>query len=187
MISKTPPSIHDFAALATIAEHIRDARDAGDRKLVDAGKMTAATAADRLRVAAALAANWRRVVDRTARPEPTASPAELIGMLNQALPGAIARRDRAWAALVEGARQYRHYDSAELWALSDSIDVFGDEIRRGIRDYIRPWLNAESIAGGLAAMLWWQQRTGTGSIHWLVDASLALRAAGDAQPIGRAA
>lgn len=171
-----PPSIHDFAGLAAIAEHLRAGRAAGDRKLIEDGKMTEADAADRLRVATALAADWRRVAERTPRPTPAATQAELLAMLNQALPAAIARRDRAWKALIEGAPEYRRHEPAELWALSDAIDAFSDDVRRPIRDYVRPFLTAESIASGLASMLWWQQRTGTESIHWLVDASLALRA-----------
>lgn len=171
----TPPSIHDFAGLATIAEHLRDARAAGGRKQVESGRLTEADAADRLRVATALAADWRRVADRTPRPEPIASQAELIAMLQGALPNAIIRRDRAWTALIEGAPQYRRHESAELWALSDQIDAFSDEVRRDIEELVRPWLSAESVANGLAAMLWWQQRTGTESIHWLIEATMALR------------
>lgn len=187
MAGKTPPSIHDFAGIATIAEHLRDARATGDRRLVEDGKMTQAAADDRLRIASALAADWRRVADRAPRPQPTTTQAELLAMLNQALPAAITRRDRAWKALVEGAPEYRRYEPAELWALSDAIDAFSDEVRRAIQDYVRPWLTAESIACGLAAMLWWQQRTGTDSIHWLVDAAIALRPAATRKGEGRLA
>lgn len=182
-----PPSIHDFAGIATIAEHLRDARASGDRKQVESGRMTEAAAGDRLRVATALAADWRRVADRTPRPEPVASQAELLAMLKGALPTAIARRDRAWTALIEGAPQYRRHESAELWALSDQIDAFSDEVRRDIEQFVHPWLSAESVASGLAAMLWWQQRTGTESIHWLVDATIALRAPAQSADRGRLA
>lgn len=182
-----PPSIHDFAGLATIAEHLRDARASGDRKQVESGKMTEAAAGDRLRVATQLAADWRRVVDRDPRPEPVATQVELLAMLTQALPAALTRRDRAWKALVADAPQYRRYEAAELWALSDAIDAFSEDVRRDIQEFVRPWLSAESIACGLAAMLWWQQRTGTESIHWLVDASLALRAPAEAEGEGRLA
>lgn len=173
---KTPPSIHDFAGIAAIAEHLRDGRAAGDRPLVEAGKMTEADAADRLRVASALAADWRSVTHRTPRPAPTATHGELLAMLNQALPAAITRRDRAWQALIAGAPQYRKYESVELWALSDHIGAFSDDVRRDIEQYVRPWLNAESVSCGLAAMLWWQQRTGRQSVHWLVDTATALNA-----------
>ncbi len=182
-----PPSIHDFAGLATIAEYLRDARAAGGRKQVESGKLTEAEAADRLRVATALAADWRRVADRTPRPEPIASQAELLAMLKGALPTAIIRRDRAWKALIEGAPQYRRHKSAELWALSDQIDAFSEEVRRDIREFVRPWLSAESVANGLAAMLWWQQRTGTESIHWLIDATSALRSPAQTADRGRLA
>ena len=182
-----PPSIYDFAGIAAIAEHLRDARASGDRKQVESGKMTEAAAGDRLRVAAALAADWRRVVDRTPRPGPTASQAELLAMLNQALPAAIARRDRAWKALVDGAPQYRRYEGVELRALSDKATAFSEEVRHDIEAYVRPWLNAESVANGLAAMLWWQQRTGYDSIHWLVDAAIALRAQATPEEQGRLA
>lgn len=180
-------AVHDFLGLTTIAEHLRDARAAGDRRLVDEGKMTKEAAADRLRIASALAADWRRVVDRATRASPTATQAELLAMLNQALPAAITRRDRAWKAMVQSAPQYRHCESAELWALSDRLDAFSEEVRRDVTDFVRPWLNAESIASGLAAMLWWQQRTGTESIHWLVDAAIALRASVSRPPLSEAA
>lgn len=187
MSGRTPPSIHDFAGIAAVAEHLRDARATGDRRQVEDGKMTQPVAEDRLRVGSQLASDWRRVVNRTPRPEPIATQAELLAMLNQALPAAITRRDRAWKALVAGAPQYRRYEAAELWAVSDAIDAFSEDVRRDIEQFVRPWLSAESIACGLAAMLWWQQRTGTESIHWLVDASLALHASGDREGEGRLA
>lgn len=170
-----PAGIHDFPGIAAIAEHLRNARASGDRKQVEAGKMTQTAADDRLRVASALAADWRRVVDRAPRPAPTATQAELLAMLNQALPAAIARRDRAWQALATGAPQYRRCERAELWALSDAVEAFSDDVRRAIREFVQPWLSAESIANGLGAMLWWQQRTGMESIHGLVDAQIALQ------------
>lgn len=186
-MADSSPHIYDFAGIAAIAEHLRAGRAAGDRKLVDDGKMTEADAANRLRIATALAADWRRVADRTPRSATTATQAELLAMLNLALPGAIVRRDRAWKALVEGAPEYRRFESAELWALSDAIDAFSDDVRRAIRDRVRPYLTAESIAAGLAAMLWWQQRTGTESIYWLVDATIALRGSADHERKGRMA
>lgn len=182
-----PGGIYDFAGMAAIAEHLRDARASGDRRQVESGRMTEAAAGDRLRIAAALAAGWRRVVDRTPRPESTASQAELLAMLSQALPAAIARRDRAWKMLVDGSPQYRRYEGVELRALSDQAAAFSEEVRHDIETYVQPWLNAESVANGLAAMLWWQQRTGTDSIHWPVDAAIALHAQATPREQGRLA
>jgi hypothetical protein len=88
----TPPAIYEFAGIAAIAEQLRDARAAGDQRLVAEDKMTATDAADRLRIASALAADWRRVVDRSPRPEPTATDAEILAMLKQALPTGRTRR-----------------------------------------------------------------------------------------------
>lgn len=161
----TPPSVHDFAGLASVAAHLRDACGTSDRKLVEDGKMTLAAADDRLRIASALAADWRRVVDRAPRSEPTATQAEMLGMLNQALPAAITRRDRAWKAMVDNAAQYRRHKSAELWSLSDAIDFFSEDVRRDIEKFVQLWLLAESITCSLVAVLWWQQHTGIKSIH----------------------
>ncbi|WP_267396980.1 MULTISPECIES: hypothetical protein [unclassified Sphingomonas] len=165
----------DFVGLATIAEHLRDARAAGDRQLVAEGRMAEEVAADRLRIASALAANWRRVADIAPPQAETASPTEILAMLEKVLPAAVARRDRAYQALVNHAPQYRHYELAELWALSNRIGAFSEGVQQDIEDYVRPRLNAESIDAGVAAMLWWQQRTGCGSIHWLIDTTIALR------------
>ncbi|EZP57462.1 hypothetical protein [Sphingomonas sp. RIT328] len=184
---KRPPATHEFAGIAAIAEQLRDARAAGDQRLVAEDKMTATDATDRLRIASALAADWRRVVNRAPRPERTATDAEILAMLKQALPAAISRRDRAHQALVNNAPQYRRYKTAELWALSDRIGAFSEGVQDDIVEYVRPLLNAESVAAGLAAMLWWHQRTGTDCIHWLTDATIELRAARLAEGEGRLA
>jgi hypothetical protein len=42
-------------------------------------------------------------------------------------------------------------------------------------EYVRPWLQAQNVANGLGAMLWWQRRRGVESIHFLVDTTIALR------------
>jgi uncharacterized protein (DUF736 family) len=182
-----PDAVNDHAGLATIAEHLRHARAAGDRQLVAEGRMSEEDAATRLRIASALAAGWRCVADVTPRLEETATPAEILAMLEQVLPAAVARRDRAHQALVNNAPQYRHYELAELWALSNSIGAFSDGVQQDIEDYVRPRLNAESIAAGVAAMLWWQQRTGCDSIHWLIDTTIALREQARVEGEGRLA
>lgn len=175
-MSDIPPIFTtEFAGIAAIAEQLRDGRAAGDQRLVDEGKMTASVAADRLRVATALAADWRRVADCSPRLPPATDETEILAMLVQALPAAIVRRDKAYKALVAGAPQYRHYELDELWALSDRYAVFSEAVQDDIAEYVRPWLHAQNVANGLGAMLWWQQRTGVESIHFLVDTTIALR------------
>lgn len=184
----TPPvAIREFARIAVIAEQLRDARAAGDQRLVADGKMTAADAADRLRIATALAKDWRRVADCSPRPERTATDAEILGMLAQALPAAIARRDRAYKALTTNAPAYRHYEPAELWALSDRYRFFSEGVQDDVAEYVRPYLTADTTATALAAMLWWHQRTGTDCIHWLTDATIELRNRVPAGALARAA
>ena len=175
MTDLPPIGATEFAGVAAIAEQLRDARAAGDQRLVDEGKMTASVAADRLRVATALAADWRRVADCSPRPSAAADDAEILAMLAQALPAAIARRDKAYKALVAGAPQYRHCDLDELYALCARLACFSETVQDDIVEYVRPWLQALNVASGLAAMLWWQQRTGVESIHFLVDTTIALR------------
>lgn len=175
-MSDLPPiGVNEFVGIAAIAEQLRDARAAGDQRLVDEGKMTASVAADRLRVATALAADWRRVADCSPRLPHTAGDAEILAMLAQALPAAIARRDKAYKALVVGAPHYRHYDLDELYALCARLACFSEAVQDDIVEYVRPWLQAQNVASGLAAMLWWQQRAGVESIHFLVDTTIALR------------
>ncbi|WP_156002624.1 hypothetical protein [Sphingomonas melonis] len=187
MDAARPLCIYEFAGIAAIAEQLREARAAGDQRLVDEAKMTAAAAADRLRVASALAADWRRVVDHAPRPARIADDAEILAMLSQALPAAIARRDKAYRALVANAPQYRHYVLDELWALSDRCRSFSEALQDDIVEYVRPWLQAQNVANALAAMLWWQQRTGPESIHFLVDTTIALRERARVEGEGRLA
>ncbi len=170
-----PAAIREFASIAAIAEELRDARAVGDQRLVADDKMTAVDAADRLRIATALATDWRRVADCTPRPERSATDAEILGMLSQALPAALARRDRAFKAMTTNAPAYRHYEPAELWALSDRYLAFSERVQDDIAEYVRPYLAADTTATALAAMLWWQQQTSTTSIHFLTDATIALR------------
>ncbi len=176
MAERRPPAIHEFADIVAIAEHLRDARAAGDQRLVAEEKMTAADAVDRLRIATALAADWRSVADCTPRPVRVATDAEILVMLKQALPAAIARRDRAYKAMTTNASAYRHYEITELWAVSDRYQFFSEGVQDDIAEYVRPYLNAHTTATALAAMLWWQQQTGAASIHFLIDATNALRA-----------
>jgi hypothetical protein len=171
----SPVGVNEFAGIAAIAEQLRDARAAGDQRLVDENKMTQAAAADRLRVATALAADWRRVADQVPRPQRVADDAEILAMISQALPAAISRRDKAYKTLVANAPQYRHYDLDELWALSDRCRSFSEAVQDDIVEYVRPWLQAQNVANGLGAMLWWQRRRGVESIHFLVDTTIALR------------
>jgi hypothetical protein len=172
----TPPvASREFAGIAVIAEQLRDARAAGDQRLVADEKMSAASAADRLRIATALAADWRRVAGCAPRPERTATDAEILAMLKQALPAAIARRDRAYKAMTTNAPAYRHYEITELWAVSDRYRFFSEGVQDDIVEYVRPYLNADTTATALAAMLWWQQQIGADSIHFLTDATIELR------------
>jgi len=186
-MSNPPIAIREFAGIVAIAEQLRDARAAGDQRLVADGKMTPADADNRLRIASSLAADWRRVVDIAPRATPAATDGEILAMLKQALPAAITRRDRAYKALVTNAAQYRHYDIAELWALSDRLGAFSDGTQDDIVEYVRPWLQADAVATGVAAMLWWQERAGAESIHWLTDATIALRCAASGEGEGRLA
>jgi hypothetical protein len=73
-------------------------------------------------------------------------------------------------------------------AVSDRYALFSEGVQDNIAEYIRPYLNADTTATALAAMLWWQQQTGAESIHFLNDATVALRAhTATAQPVGQAA
>lgn len=187
-MSDIPPiGATEFVGIAVMAEQLRDARAVGDQRLVDEAKMTASVAADRLRVATALAADWRRVADCSPRPLRIADDAEILAMLVQALPAAIARRDKAYKALVVGAPHYRHYDLDELYALCARLACFSEAVQDDIVEYVRPWLQAQNVASGLAAMLWWQQRAGVESIHFLVDTTIALREQARVEGEGRRA
>lgn len=184
---KSPAAIREFTGLAAMAEQLRDARAAGDQRAVAEEKMTAAEAVDRLRIATALAADWRSVADCTPRPVRVATDAEILLMLKQALPAAIARRDRAYKAMTANASAYRHYEITELWAVSDRYRFFSEGVQDDIVEYVRPYLNAHTTATALEAMLWWQQQSGADSIHLLTDATIALRELAGVKGEGRLA
>ncbi len=170
----TRPRFADaHAELAIVAADIRDNRARADPDLVAAGKLDADEARDRLRIAAALAAHWRAVVDFAPLPDPVtagaASQRDLLAMLEQVTAGAARRAARAHDAMIAERAHFGRMTREELWALTDANDPLSHRIR--------PWLHHESYAAACGALLWWQRRTGEMSVRFLVDTTLALRAA----------
>jgi hypothetical protein len=72
--------LHDWDNLYALTRWILSQRVAHDSAAVDEGKMSAAVAADRLRVATALAQIWHAITNRVEIPPLAATPAEIEEM-----------------------------------------------------------------------------------------------------------
>ena len=174
----TRPRFADaHAELAIVAADIRDNRARADPDLVAAGKLDADEARDRLRIAVALAAHWRAVVDFAPLPDPAPDPVtagaasqrELLAMLEQVTAGAARRAARAHDAMIVERAHFARMTREELWALTDANDPLSHRIR--------PYLHHESYAAACDALLWWQRRTGELSVRFLINTTLELRTA----------
>jgi hypothetical protein len=163
----TPRFAYAWPELARVAAHIRDQRAAGDGKVVETGKMTADQAAARLRIATAVAADWAAIAALQPMPEPTATDAEKVAMLDRAAAVTAGRVHPAQATMVAAAGWTGEQPRGALWQIAEA------EI--GPVDLIRAYLRAESYAAAVEALAWWQ-RLGIWPRH-LPSASEVRRAA----------
>jgi hypothetical protein len=153
--------------LAIVARDLRDSRAAGDPKMVADGKLTPAQAADRLRVADAVAGEWSAYAAMQLPADAGASQAERRDMLSGALKVITARRDRAHAAMLAEGAWMGQLAIGALWQL---VDAHLPQTGR-----IEPYLHWESYAAAVEALLWWQDRTGQASKRWSVEGTLWMR------------
>ena len=150
-MTKRPRFIYAYAEMALVAEDVRRNRADGDSALVDAGKLSADTATTRLRIATALAVDWKAYARLELPPLDQTTDAEKIADLKAVLVGAEKRRDQARAAMVhEYGPAIGNLSLNELWTIHDSHDT------RSLR--VLPYLHWEGYAAAIEAMLWWQER-----------------------------
>jgi hypothetical protein len=143
--------IYAYAEMAQVAEDVRRNRAEGDPALVDAGKLSTDAATMRLRIATALAVDWKAYACMELPPLDQTTDAEKIADLKAVLVGAEKRRDQARAAMVhEYGPAIENLSLNELWTIHDSHDT------RSLR--VLPYLHWESYAAAIEAMLWWQAR-----------------------------
>jgi hypothetical protein len=164
-----PRFAYAYRELALFAADIRKQRADGDPAKVLDGTFTEQEAADRLRIATAIATDWEHYAGMALPPTNLATQDEKLTMLHSALSGAVARRDRARQAIVaEYGERFFVRSYFELWALVDMHDT--------TTAHVLPYLHWESYAAALEAMLWWQTRTGTDSIRFLTRINIEWRA-----------
>ena len=150
-MSERPRFIYAYAEMALVAEDVRRNRAEGDAALVEAGKLSAEDAATRLRVATAIAVDWKADARMELPPLDRTTDAEKRADLKAVLTGAEKRRDHARTAMMhEYGAAIGDLSLVELWAIHDSHDT------RSLR--ILPYLRWESYAAAIEAMLWWQVR-----------------------------
>lgn len=170
-MTERPRFIYAYAEMAQVAEDVRKNRAEGDPRLVDAGKLSAEDAANRLRISTAIAVDWAHYARDELPPIKGATDAEKVGDMKSVLAGAIKRRDQARQAIVsEYGEPFFVRSMAELWALVDSHDT--TTIR------VLPYLHWESYAAALEAMLWWQQRAPYCNRRAITFANIQLRQMG---------
>ena len=150
-MTERPRFIYAYAEMALVAEDVRRNRADGDSALVDASKLSADTATTRLRIATALAVDWKSYARMALPPLDQTTDAEKIADLKAVLVGAEKRRDQARAAMVhEYGPAIGNLSLTELWTIHDSHDT------RSLR--VLPYLHWEGYAAAIEAMLWWQER-----------------------------
>jgi len=146
-----PRFIYAYAEMALVADDVRRNRAEGDSALVEAGKLSSDAATTRLRIATALAVDWKAYARMELPPLDQTTDAEKIADLKAVLVGAEKRRDQARAAMVhEYGPAIGKLSLNELWTIHDSHDT------RSLR--VLPYLHWESYAAAIEAMLWWQAR-----------------------------
>lgn len=150
-MSERPRFIYAYAEMAQVAEDVRKNRAQGDPVLVEAGKLSADAAAARLRISTALAVDWKAYAKGELPPLDRTSDAEKVADLKSVLSGAVKRRGHARTAMIgEYGKAVGDLSLIELWTIHDSHDT------RSLR--ILPYLQWESYAAAVEAMLWWQER-----------------------------
>lgn len=154
-----PRLAHSYDVLATIAAQVADERAAGDPRFVTQGRLTEQQAADRLRVAGALAAEWRALADLDPPPAPSASSAELRELLQRASETWQKRAATTRKAMISAYQPLRDFELYHLYSMVETDD------RNAA--FIRPYLIADTAQAALAAMLWWHDRTGVEAIRFL--------------------
>ncbi len=168
-MSSAPRFAYAYRELAIVAADIRQQRADGDPAKVADGTFTEQEAADRLRIATAVATEWEHYARMALPPTNLATQDERLTMLHTAFGGAVARRDRARQAIVtEYGEGFFVRSYAQLWALVDANDPTTARVL--------PYLNWESYAAAIEAMLWWQTRTGTDSIRFITRINIEWRA-----------
>ncbi len=164
-----PRFAYAYRELALVAADIRQQRAAGDPAKVADGTFTEQDAADRLRIATAVATDWEHYARVALPPTNLATHDEKLAMLHTSLRGAVARRDRARQAIVsEYGERFFVRSYFELWALVDMHDTSTQRVL--------PYLHWESYAAAIEALLWWQTRSGTESIRFLTRLNIEWRA-----------
>ena len=168
-MTDAPRFAYAYRELALVAAHICQQRADGDSAKVADDTFTEQEAADRLRIAKAVATDWEHYARLALPPTNLATQDEKLAMLHTSLRGASARRDRARQAIVtEYGEEFFVRSYFELWALVDMHDTTTHRVL--------PYLNWESYAAAIEAMLWWQTRSGTESIRFLTRINIAWRA-----------
>ena len=150
-MTERPRFVYAYAEMALVAEDVRRNRAEGDPSIVDAGKLSPDAAAARLRISAALAADWKAYARMELPPVDQTTDAEKIADLQGVLTGAEKRRDHARMAMIhEYGLAISDLSLNELWLIHASHDT------RSLR--VLPYLRWESYAAAIEAMLWWQER-----------------------------
>jgi hypothetical protein len=166
-----PRFIYAYAEMALVAEDVRRNRAEGDPLLVNAGKLSPDVAGTRLRIATALAVDWKAYACMQLPPLDQTSDAEKIADLKGVLSGSQKRRDHARTAIIhEYGPAIGDLSLNELWLIHDSHDT------RSMR--VLPYLHWEGYAAAIEAMLWWQERPRYESRRFITMINQQLRAMG---------
>jgi len=104
-VTAHPPYADDWAALASVAERLRDDRLRDDPQHVANDRLTAQQAADRARRSTALAQQWRAIADRKPMPWLDASEAEIRDDLEAAVAATAKRAASDPSRLVQLGRR----------------------------------------------------------------------------------
>lgn len=170
-MTERPRFVYAYAELALVAEDVRRNRATGDPALVDAGKLSTDAAEMRLRVATALAVDWKAYAQGELPPLDRTTDAEKVADLNAVLSGANKRRDSARTAMIrEYGKAVGDLSLTELWTIHDSHDT------QSLR--VLPYLQWESYAAAVEAMLWWQERPRYESRRFITMINQQLRGMG---------
>lgn len=166
-VTTEPRLAHSYDTLAEIAAQVADERATGDPRFVEQGRLTEQQSADRIRVARALAAEWRALANLNPPPAPTASNAELRELLLRAGETWHKRAATARKVMISAYQPLRDFDLYHLYSMVDTGDRNAS--------VIRPYLVADTAEAALAAMLWWHGRMGVESIRFLREVTADLR------------
>lgn len=177
MITLNRPSwAGETAALAMVATDLHEQRVAAYPGLVSTGKLAADAAAAGLRIAAAIAIDWRRRANLAPLPCETmrAARVERIATLEQAL-----ARPRHQCAKTRAAVSRDTHARAAVYADLPDIDraqfLFSlVEAGLAVDAGVKPWLFACEYLELIETLLWWERQT-TG-FDELTTLTAALRA-----------